>query len=117
MNNMENFGHLPYIHVFYLAWSWQIKDDWSTFWENFYTFDETVAMFPDQTSLSVLSMINESLSFFFLAALFGKKTWIFIVAMAWQILSDYRKWGRPFSCYEWYIRAEVDWRASIVTEC
>lgn len=64
MNDMENFGHLPYIHVFYLAWSWQIKDDWSTFWENFYTFDETVAMFPDQTSLSVLSMINESLSFF-----------------------------------------------------
>ena len=113
---MENFGHLPYIHVFYLAWSWQIKDDWSTFRESFYTFDETVAMFPDQTSLSVLSMINESLSFFF-AALFGNKTLIFIVAMAWQIFSDYRKWGRPFSCYEWYIRAEVDWRASIVTEC
>ena len=65
MNNMENFGHLPYIHVFYLAWSWQIKDDWSTFRENFYTFDETVAMFPDQTSLSMLSMINESLSLFF----------------------------------------------------
>ena len=40
-------------------------------------------MFPDQTSLSVLSMINESLSVFF-AALFGKKTLISIVAMAWK---------------------------------